>query len=114
MMSQNHQWEDMLLFQAPISTLATIPSISQGILVESTYTDMSSSCIGWQSVGDFDLNMGYKRIDDLVLTFGAGEGTSNHLDENENEDVVEEEDPCANERVADVVHKSESSLDQIR
>lgn len=64
---------------------------------------MPSTYTNWQSDGDFDRDVGYRRIDDLLPTFGAEKGTSNLLDEDENEVVVEEEDVGANEEVTDGV-----------
>lgn len=75
---------------------------------------MPSTYTGWQSDRDFDCNMRYKRIDDLIFTFEVSEGTSNPLDEDENEDAAEEEDADADKGATNVVRESESNLDPIR
>ncbi|KAH1114922.1 hypothetical protein J1N35_008300 [Gossypium stocksii] len=54
------------------------------ILEASTYTFHQSSA-------DFDEHIRYKRIDDLLLTIGSDESTSNPLVEGDNESVAEEE-----------------------
>lgn len=54
-----------------------------------------------------DHNIRYKRTDDLLLTIGFDEGTSNSLVEDDNEDVAEEEDAIEEERIIDVVNGSE-------
>ncbi|KAH1115131.1 hypothetical protein J1N35_008509 [Gossypium stocksii] len=61
----------------------------------------------YQSSADFVRHMGYRRIDNLLLTIRSDESTSNPLFEDENESVDEEEG------VANAVDGSESNPDPI-
>ncbi|KAK5771948.1 hypothetical protein PVK06_048204 [Gossypium arboreum] len=66
------------------------------------------------SVDVFDLNfsdffeyMGYRRIDDLLLTIGSDKGTSKPLVENDNEYATEENGAAEEEKAAEVFDRLE-------